>query len=197
MYDELKYRVDNNISTIPEEKYRLLWYLIIPWFYIGIYNWMEQEFGATTICPTYEGGQVPDEEIIDYDYPLESIARKMYNRGWSVNAMMRRTGGAQQSIDFVVDYDIDGVLSMLVASCRATTNLYQTWREFNDSLSQRGLRIPTCAIEADMVDTRTYSDALVKERIKAFMETVDQAKRERQKGWGLDSYFLYIAREMA
>ena len=181
VYDELKYRVENNLSTIPEEKYRLLWYLIIPWFYIGIYNWLEQEFGATTLCPTYEGGEVPDEEIIDYDYPLESIARKMYNRAWSVNAMLRRRGGVQQSVDFVIDYDIDGVISMLVASCRATTNLYQTWREFNDALNQRGLRIPTCAIEADMVDTRTYSDALVKERIRAFMETVDQAKREREK----------------
>jgi benzoyl-CoA reductase/2-hydroxyglutaryl-CoA dehydratase subunit BcrC/BadD/HgdB len=185
VYDELKYRVENNLSTIPEEKYRLQWHLIIPWFYIGIYNWLEQEFGATTICATYEGGQVPDEEIIDYDFPLESIARKMYNKGWAVNAMIRRRGAAQlsqYSIDFILDYDIDGVIAMLVASCRATTNLYQTWREFTDALNERGLRIPTCAIEADMVDTRTYSDALVKERLTAFMEVVDEAKRQRQKG---------------
>jgi len=182
VYDELKYRVENNLSTMPEEKYRLLWHLIIPWFYIGIYNWLEQEFGATTISPTYEGGEVPDEDIIDYDFPLESIARKMYNRGWAVNGMLRGFGGGLQSVQFVVDYDIDGVLSMLVASCRATTNLYQTWREFTDAFNQRGLMVPTCAIEADMVDTRTYSDALVKDRIRAFMDTVDTAKRERQKG---------------
>ena len=182
VYDELKYRVDNNLSTMPEEKYRLLWHLIIPWFYIGIYNWLEQEFGATTISPTYEGGEVPDEDIIDYDFPLESIARKMYNRGWAVNAMLRGFGGGQHTVQFVTDFDIDGVLSMMVASCRATTNLYQTWREFTDALNEKGLRIPTVAIEADMVDTRTYSDALVKDRIRAFMDTVDAAKRERQKG---------------
>jgi benzoyl-CoA reductase/2-hydroxyglutaryl-CoA dehydratase subunit BcrC/BadD/HgdB len=182
VYDELKYRVENSLSTMPEEKYRLLWHLIIPWFYIGIYNWLEQEFGATTICPTYEGGQVPDEEIIDYDFPLESIARKMYNRAWAVNGMMRSFAGSQYAVEFVADYHIDGVISMLVPSCRATTNLYQTWREFTDGLNQRGLIVPTCAIEADMVDTRTYSDALVKDRIRAFMETVDEAKRQRQKG---------------
>jgi len=185
VYDELKYRVENNLSTLPEEKYRLQWHLIIPWFYIGIYNWLEQEFGATTISATYEGGQVPDEEIIDYDFPLESIARKMYNKLWAVNALARhRESGkdSQFSIDFLLEFDIDGVISMLVPSCRATTNLYQTWREFTDALAKRGLRIPTCAIEADMVDTRTYSDALVKERITAFMEVVDEAKRQRQKG---------------
>lgn len=182
VYDELKYRVENKLSTMPEEKYRLLWHLIIPWFYIGIYNWLEQEFGATTISPTYEGGQVPDEELIDYDFPLESIARKMYNGIWAVNGMIRGFSGGQIAVEFVSAFDIDGVLSMLVPSCRATTNLYQTWRELTDALSQAGLTIPTCAIEADMVDTRTYSDALVKDRIRAFMETVDAAKRQREKG---------------
>jgi len=34
-------------------------------------------------------------------------------------------------------------------------------------------------IEADMVNTRIYSDALVKDQIRAFMETVDATKRER------------------
>ena len=180
LYDELKYRVEHNISSLPEEKYRLLWHLIMPWYYLGIYNWLEQEFGATTINPTYEGGDVPDEDIIDYDFPLESIARKMYNKIWGVNALQgRRRGDYSGQLDFIEEYDIDGVLGMFVASCRATTNLYDTWQRFTDGLKLRGLKVPTLGIEADMVDTRTYSDALVKERIRAFMETVDAAKRER------------------
>jgi len=61
------------------------------------------------------------------------------------------------------------------------TNLYDTWQRFTDGLKLRGLRVPTLGIEADMVDTRTYSDALVKERIRAFMETVDAAKKERHR----------------
>ncbi len=43
------------------------------------------------------------------------------------------------------------------------------------------LDMPTLGLEADMVDTRTYSDVLVKQRLAAFMETVDAAKRERQQ----------------
>jgi len=178
VYDEMKYRADNNISPLPEEKYRLQWHLIIPWYYIGLYNWLEEEFGATTINTAYDAGEVPDEDIIDYDFPLESIARKMYNKYFHVCGV----GGMPDPgsiIKFMTEYDIDGVLGMFVYSCRATTNLYQTWREHQDALSQAGLRVPTLGIEMDMVDTRTYSDALVKDKIRAFMETVDAAKRER------------------
>jgi benzoyl-CoA reductase/2-hydroxyglutaryl-CoA dehydratase subunit BcrC/BadD/HgdB len=183
LYDELKYRVDNNISSLPEEKYRLMWHLIMPWYYIGLYNWLEQEFGATTICPTYEGGEVPNEDIIDYDFPLESIARKMYEGRWAVNALgSHRRMSALGIAASVLHYDIDGIIGMLVASCRPTSNLYDTWRVFTDALAKEGLRIPTLGIEADMVDSRTYSDALVKDQIRAFMETVDATKRDRQRG---------------
>jgi benzoyl-CoA reductase/2-hydroxyglutaryl-CoA dehydratase subunit BcrC/BadD/HgdB len=183
LYDELKYRVEHNVSSLPEEKYRLMWHLIMPWYYIGLYNWLEQEFGATTICPTYEGGEVPPEDIIDYDFPLESIARKMYTGRWSVNALgsHRRlaTGRIEES---VLAYDIDGIIGMLVASCRPTSNLYDTWRRITDALKEKDISIPTLGIEADMVDARTYSDALVKDQIRAFMETVDATKRERKGG---------------
>ena len=183
LHDELKYRVDNNISSLPEEKYRLMWHLIMPWYYIGLYNWLEQEFGATTICPTYEGGEVPNEDIIDYDFPLESIARKMYEGRWAVNALgSHRRMAARGIAASVLHYDIDGIIGMLVASCRPTSNLYDTWRVFTDAIAKEGLRIPTLGIEADMVDSRTYSDALVKDQIRAFMGTVDAAKRERQRG---------------
>lgn len=179
LYDELKYRVEHNMSTLPEEKYRLLWHLIIPWYYIGLYNWLEEEFGATTMNPTYEGGEIPDEDIIDYDFPLESIARKMYNNRWAVNCGC--PDPTRSEVQFVLDYDIDGVISLMVASCRQTAHVINTWRRFTDRLKLSRVTVPTLGIEADMVDTRTYSDALVKDQIRAFMETVDAAKREQGK----------------
>jgi hypothetical protein len=33
-----------------------------------------------------------------------------------------------------------------------------------------------------MVDTRTYSDAIITQKLTAFIETVDAAKRKRQMG---------------
>ncbi len=182
LYDELKYRVEHNISSLAEERYRLLWHAMMPWYYLGLYKWLEQEFGVTTMNPTYQSGDVPDEDIIDYDFPLESIARKMYNKCWGMNAMQaRRTGNVSRELNFIGEYDIDGVVGMFVASCRPATNLYDTWQRLTDGLKLRGLRVPTLGIEADMVDTRTYSDVLVKEQLRAFMETVDAAKSEKMQ----------------
>ena len=129
---------------------------------------------------TYQSGDVPDEEIIDYDFPLESIARKMYRGCWGMNAMQpRRTGDFSRDLNFIEEYEVDGVVGMFVASCRAAANLYDTWRQLGERLKLRGLRVPMLGIEADMVDTRTYSDALVKEQLRAFMDTVATAKKEK------------------
>ena len=74
--------------------------------------------------------------------------------------------------------DVDGALCMLVGSCRGTTDMHHAWHVLKDNTED----IPALAIEADMVDTRTYSDAMIKQTLTAFMETVDAAKRKRAEG---------------
>jgi benzoyl-CoA reductase/2-hydroxyglutaryl-CoA dehydratase subunit BcrC/BadD/HgdB len=178
VYDEVKYRADNRISSVAEEKYRLIWYWVLPWYYLGLYNWLEQTFGASTIATGYGGGHIlPSEDVIDYDFPLESIARKLYEGLWSHQMNRRSSGYYIHQAELVQDYDIDGALCMLVASCRATTDMYHAWHVLKDNTEG----IPALAIEADMIDTRTYSDAMIKEKLTAFMETVDATRRKRQK----------------
>jgi len=178
VYDEIKYRVEHNMSSVPEEKYRLFWNAIIPWYYIGLYNWLEESFGAVTLNYEYGGGDALDESIIDYDFPLESIAQKMYAKTWwRVSATEGDTRNLDSMVRWIKKQDIDGAISLMVASCRATQSVVHNWK-----LLRERLDIPTLGIEADMVDTRTYSDVLVKQRLTAFMETVDAAKRMRQRG---------------
>jgi hypothetical protein len=177
-YDEVKYRADNNIGC-PNEKYRLIWYWLIPWFYLGLYNWLEETFGAVTISTGYGGGEIlPPEDVIDYDFPLETMARLRYE-GFGSPQIIRRTSRYYvRQAELVKEYDVDGALCMLVASCRATTDMYHAWHVLKDNTED----IPALAIEADMVDTRTYSDAMIKQKLAAFIETVDTAKTKRQMG---------------
>ena len=181
LYDEVKHRAENKMSSIPGgEKYRIYWHRIMPWYYIGLYNWMEENFGATTIPDEYHPGVLPPEDVIDLDYPLESIARKMYEGAWNVNGCVTHKSTYalaryEHPSMFTGEYDIDGAISMLVSSCRQCQDVYHSWRLVKESIG-----LPTLTIEADMVDDRTYSDALVKDMLTAFMETVDEAKRRRQ-----------------
>ena len=131
-----------------------------------------------TISTGYGGGEVlPSEDIIDYDFPLETMARMRYE-GSSPQTMRRASAYYVRQAQLTKEYDVDGAICMLVASCRATTEIYHAWHVLEDHAGD----IPTLSIEADMVDTRTYSDVMVKQRLTAFMETVDAAKRRRQRG---------------
>jgi benzoyl-CoA reductase/2-hydroxyglutaryl-CoA dehydratase subunit BcrC/BadD/HgdB len=175
-YDEIKYRADNKIGLVPEEKYRLIWYQLIPWFYLGLYSWLEETFGAVTISTGYGGGEIlPSQDVIDYDFPLESMARMMYEGLWSHQTMRRSSAYYLRQAELANEYDIDGALCMLVPSCRGTTDMYHAWQVLKDNTEG----IPALAIEADMVDSRSYSDVMIKEKLTAFIETVDAAKRKR------------------
>jgi benzoyl-CoA reductase/2-hydroxyglutaryl-CoA dehydratase subunit BcrC/BadD/HgdB len=179
LYDELRYRVENKIGWLPEEKYRLLWYWLPPWYYLGLYDWLAQTFGAVTIANGYEPGpDLPPEDLIDYDFPLESMAKAVYEGSWNGSMMRRRTSKYyRRQVDFAREHDIDGALCMLVSSCRGTNDMYHAW-----NILKNGIDVPTLSIEADMVDTRTYSDALIKDKITAFMETVETVKRKSVMG---------------
>jgi len=65
---------------------------------------------------------------------------------------------------------------MLTPSCRGTTDVYYGWSILRDKVGD----LPLLAIEADMADTRAYSDVQVKQKLTAFIETID-ATRSRRK----------------
>jgi len=176
VYEEVKYRLDNKMSSVPgEEKYRIMWHLQIPWFYMGLLDWMGDEFGASVMNDSYSGFPPPREDLIDYDFPLESFARWAYDRGGG-----RRVDSYVGQVEMIRRYELDGVVAMLIASCRSTAYMYHKWRRLKEELQKAALTVPTLGIEADMIDSRTYSDAAIKDQITAFMETVEAAHRQRQ-----------------
>jgi len=180
VYHEAKSLVDNKIEMIPGgEKYRIMWHFQIPWHSMGLLDWMADEFGATVMNDAYSGQEPPRQEMIDYDFPLESYARWKYDKGGGISGDDGRKDNYDDMVNMMKRYQVDGVITMLIGSCRATAYTHHKWRRLNEELKKAGLHIPTLGIEADMVDPRTYSDALIKDRIKAYMETVDAAKRQR------------------
>ena len=114
--------------------------------------------------------------MIDYDFPLETMARLMYEGLGSHQTMRRTSYNYVRQAECVKEYDVDGAICMLLGSCRGTTDIYHAWQVLKDNTKD----IPALSIEADMVDTRTYSDAMIKQKLAAFIETVDAAKRKRQ-----------------
>ena len=168
LYDELKYMADNKIGAIPEEKYRIFWLGLPPWFYLGIFNYL-QDNGVCTLDRTYDAGDVPQD--VDLNNPLYAIAKKGYEGVWFANGRMRRQNFAGQIAEFVEHYEVDGVITLMATTCRVSTGLLHQRRLINEYAG-----VPVLNLEADMSDVRTFSEAHIKGRLDAFLETIDAAK---------------------
>jgi len=75
--DEVKYRAENKIGVIENEKLRLLWIGVPPAYNLGLMNYPEQ-YGAVVVQCEIEciGGAVTDPAILEPEKPLESLAKK-------------------------------------------------------------------------------------------------------------------------
>jgi benzoyl-CoA reductase/2-hydroxyglutaryl-CoA dehydratase subunit BcrC/BadD/HgdB len=171
LYDELKYMVDNKIGAIQDEKYRIFWFGLPPWYFLGIFNYM-QDCGVCTLDRTYDpGDRIEDVDLSD---PLYAVAKKCYDTLWFGSGQMRRQNFARLIADFVKEYEVDGVITLLATTCRMSTGMLHLRRLVNEWAG-----VPAINLEADMADVRTFSEAHIKARLDAFMETIDAAKGRR------------------
>jgi benzoyl-CoA reductase/2-hydroxyglutaryl-CoA dehydratase subunit BcrC/BadD/HgdB len=178
LYDELKYRVDNKIGVIPDEKYRLLWGGgLPPWHTMNIFNYFES-LGAVVVMdlPYYPGS--PCLEVADCADPIERIVRWIFHRftEWHTRAA-RGCGNAiiQRLLEWVDDYHIDGIIMHGSESCRASS----FGQLFFKNVLHEHSKVPVLFIESDIVDERNYSEADMKRRIDDFMGVVALSKEKR------------------
>ena len=174
LYDEVKYMADSKMGAVPgEEKYRIFWWGLPPWYFLGIFNYL-QEHGVSTMDMTYDAGDVP-EEPVDLNNPLYAIAKKAYEGVWFANGRARRNNLIERIRDFIEAYDIHGVITLMATTCRAQTTLLHFRRLLDEKAG-----VPVLNLEADMSDVRTFSEAHVRARLDAFLETVDAVRAKRE-----------------
>lgn len=176
LYNEVRYRVENKIGAISEEKYRLLWGMgIPPWFMLQLFNYFETYGAVFPIEAIYRPFE-PVEIPAGVSHPLERLAWRIYKRGtYRHNKARNRSGDADVEllIDFIDDYKIDGVVLHRAYSCRTvhTGQLHQL------ALLKQYRNLPSLLIESDMVDVRSFSEEEIKNKIETFIEIVDAHKR--------------------
>ncbi|MFC2017206.1 2-hydroxyacyl-CoA dehydratase subunit D [Chloroflexota bacterium] len=188
LYDEVKYRVDNKIGVIPDEKYRILWVGIPPWFNLGIFNYLES-LGSVSVIETQYYIDKPPE--VDPSNPLRALAE----RAW-LRAIRNHELGGEMVPDgahtcamlgfapvglvtqFVRDYKIDGIIMHSTVSCRAVP----FGQAHTRNVLPKYLDTPVTFFESDMADPRSWADAQIKKQINVFMEVLTSAKRKAKVG---------------
>ena len=163
--DELADRVKNKQGVIPEEKLRLLWVGIPPFYNLGILNYPEQ-YGGVVIkgMAEYLAGGAFDPRLLNPDKPLESLATKVITD--IINPV------STNMIDFMVDatrqYQIDGIISTVKRTCGLLPGMT---RLVKDAVYEQ-TGVPSTIFDLDGLDQRDYDDTACKASIDSFMEAL-------------------------
>jgi benzoyl-CoA reductase/2-hydroxyglutaryl-CoA dehydratase subunit BcrC/BadD/HgdB len=176
LYDEIKYRVDNKIGTIPDEKYRLGWALgLPPWFALVMFNYFESKGAVFPIELTYhphKSVEIPSSA----KHPLEKIAWRFYRQFTRRHEEARNRSGDMQVewlLELIEDYKLDAVVAHRATTCR-TVHAGQI--HVLNVLKDR-VDIPTLILESDICDIMAFDEARIRGEIDAFIEVLEESKK--------------------
>lgn len=168
LIQEMEQRIQQGISIVPNEKYRLLWDNLPIWYQL---KWLSNKFSEHNAClvaDTYTSAWCGTIGYIDENNFLDSMAQA-YTRIYlniGVDQM------ANQVLDMIKFYDADGFVMHSNRSCKP----YSFGQMDIMKIVREKSGIPVLMIEADMVDPRNFSQSQVETRIDAFMEIIKQRK---------------------
>ncbi|GAW92971.1 2-hydroxyacyl-CoA dehydratase subunit D [Calderihabitans maritimus] len=171
--DEVKERVEKGIGVIENERFRLLFDNIPPWYTLGIFNYLHN-FDAVSVIETYTQYFHYSRGRMDPAKPYESLARKYLYGVWYMTSLRQKL--PHLIIPKALDYQVDGIISFILYGCKISSGFLPYQRK----IFEEKYGIPTLILEGDMVDPRDYADAQVKNRIEAFFEMLETRKQARK-----------------
>jgi len=166
MKAELQERIAQGIGAVPEEKIRLLWDNIPIWYKMRELSELLASYGACLVADTYTNAWV--FEGIETADPLEGLALA-YTTAYlniSLDLMVERIQ------DLINRFGVDGLIIHSNRSCKP----YSLGQYDIQRIIYQKTGIPGLVLEADMTDARVYSEAQVRTRIEAFLETIENLK---------------------
>jgi bcr-type benzoyl-CoA reductase subunit B len=167
LLDELQERVDRGIGAITHEKRRLMWDNIAVWFKLRDWSLLFAERGFNFVAATYTNAWAETIHHLDEGSPFESMA-KAYGLVILNNNLNHRLELMAQMIK---DYQIDGLVVHSDRSCKPySVGQYDLKRLLGERLG-----INSVVIEADMTDSRAYSEEQARTRLEAFFEALEDA----------------------
>lgn len=162
---EMKQRVADGVSMVPDEKYRFLWDNLPIWYRV---RWLSEKFSAHNAClvaDTYTSAWSGVVHLLDENNLLDSmaVAYSSVHLNVSIDQMFVKIAAMAKK------YDVDGIIMHSNRSCKP----YSFGQYDLQKLISKELNLPTLILEADMVDERSFSESQIETRIDAFMETFE------------------------
>lgn len=164
LVEEMRQRIKDGVSMVPNEKYRLLWDNLPVWYRT---KWLSDKFAehqASLVADTYTSAWSGIMHLIDENNFIETgaVAYSSVHINVSLDIMFETLK------KMIRKYAVDGLVMHSNRSCKP----YSLGQYDLQRMVMQELKIPTLIIEADMVDERSFSESQIDTRIDAFMETI-------------------------
>jgi len=167
---EVKERIEKGIASVPGEKFRMGWDNLAIWHKIKDLSAKFAEHRAALVVSTYPESfcyQSPHQNAED---PIRRMAGG-YIGGYINHGLSFRE---KELARMVEQFHLDGFVMHSNRSCRAYSfGQYELAKRLGEKHD-----VPVLMLEADMNDSRSWSDEQVNTRIEAFVETLG-ARRKR------------------
>ena len=171
---EMRERVELELGCGVQEKFRLVMDGTPCWPYLRKFADIFHLRGAVIVYAHYIGGTAGGWDAgfrFDTSRPLDSLAdfALLWNTAQAgANSILDRLTPMR---GWVRKYHADGVVLHSIKSCRAYSGGMADYREW---FQEDGT--PALMIESDIVDPRYFSEAQIRNRVEAFLESLEQKK---------------------
>ncbi len=177
--DELRERAAAGVGAARgEERFRLIF--VGPACYANFRSFMHlfEDWGSVFVHSeymSYAGGGIDRGIRYELDRPIESLAEQIL-----VSSQQTMSGifhSQSWLAEVVSDWSADGICFHGVKSCRTTSTGLPDTRE----LLARGEGIPGLFIQSDLVDSRLFAEAQLKNRVDAFFESLESRRAAERR----------------
>jgi bcr-type benzoyl-CoA reductase subunit B len=162
LLDELRERVDRGIGAVTHERKRLMWDNIAMWYKVRDFSNLFAERGMNFVTATYTNAWAETTPHLDEGKPFESMA-KAYSLVLLNNNLNHRLSLMERLIK---EFKVDGLVIHSARSCKP----YSVGQYDLKRLLMERLAVPSVVIEADIADSRAYSEEQTMTRLEAFFE---------------------------
>ena len=166
LYEELAERAKNAYTPVEDEKYRLLWCHLRPYYNDDVFDYLELEHKAVI---AFENVNLITWKEMDPQKPFRSLAEKLLTSP-GIGRSERMTASISKMVS---DYKIDGIIWMASWGCRHFNSLSQVVK----ADLRKEMDIPFFILDLECVDQTNYSGEQVRTRLDAFIEILAEKKQ--------------------
>ncbi len=156
-------KISKGIGVIPHERFRLYWENLPIWFKFKDHFEFLAAHDAVILTSLYAHAWSYD---FDVSHPIRTLAEN-YSSVFS-NVELEERG--ERAVELFRRYSLNGNIMFMNRSCKAVTFGVLDLRDFITEKTG----IPALVFESDMGDPRFYSEAQIRTRLEAYLETLDR-----------------------